>query len=200
MSMDTETRAEDFIVKTTRSKCMECGGQKQRVQLARALYQDADIYLLDDPFSAMDAHAATSLFHEHVMGALSEDTVLLVTHQGDKCLETFGDKSVYRETYIWPTWLNQQYHVFPNLDNEGVLKTTRSQNQELAGVKEKVSSGVSVTTNTLQEAKKRPSLDKGKEFIRSQGCEKAKRFCPFSPNRETILRKQSKATAPVATE
>jgi ABC-type multidrug transport system fused ATPase/permease subunit len=39
------------------------GGQKQRIQLARALYQNADIYLLDDPFSAVDAHTATSLFN-----------------------------------------------------------------------------------------------------------------------------------------
>lgn len=39
------------------------GGQKQRVQLARALYQDADLYLLDDPFSAVDAHTAASLFN-----------------------------------------------------------------------------------------------------------------------------------------
>lgn len=38
------------------------GGQKQRIQLARALYQDADIYLLDDPFSDVDAHTASSLF------------------------------------------------------------------------------------------------------------------------------------------
>ena len=38
------------------------GGQKQRVQLARALYQDADIYLLDDPFSAVDIHTALDLF------------------------------------------------------------------------------------------------------------------------------------------
>ncbi|XP_015618697.1 ABC transporter C family member 10 [Oryza sativa Japonica Group] len=57
------------------------GGQKQRIQLARALYHDADIYLLDDPFSSVDAHTATSLFNEYVMGALSEKTVLLVTHQ-----------------------------------------------------------------------------------------------------------------------
>lgn len=39
------------------------GGQKQRIQLARALYKNADIYLLDDPFSAVDAHTATSLFN-----------------------------------------------------------------------------------------------------------------------------------------
>ncbi|XP_021757602.1 ABC transporter C family member 10-like [Chenopodium quinoa] len=59
------------------------GGQKQRVQLARALYQDADLYLLDDPFSAVDAHTATSLFNRYVMGALAGKTVLLVTHQVD---------------------------------------------------------------------------------------------------------------------
>ncbi|KAI7725504.1 hypothetical protein M8C21_007046, partial [Ambrosia artemisiifolia] len=59
------------------------GGQKQRIQLARALYQDADIYLLDDPFSAVDAHTASSLFNEYVMDALSRKTVLLVTHQVD---------------------------------------------------------------------------------------------------------------------
>lgn len=39
------------------------GGQKQRLQLARAFYNDADIYLLDDPFSAVDAHTAATLFN-----------------------------------------------------------------------------------------------------------------------------------------
>ncbi|KAE9589091.1 hypothetical protein Lal_00000132 [Lupinus albus] len=59
------------------------GGQKQRIQLARALYQNADIYLLDDPFSAVDAQTATSLFNEYVMEGLAGKTVLLVTHQVD---------------------------------------------------------------------------------------------------------------------
>jgi ABC-type multidrug transport system fused ATPase/permease subunit len=38
------------------------GGQKQRIQIARAIYQDADIFLLDDPFSAVDAHTGTQIF------------------------------------------------------------------------------------------------------------------------------------------
>jgi ABC-type multidrug transport system fused ATPase/permease subunit len=38
------------------------GGQKQRIQIARALYQDADIFLFDDPFSAVDVHTGSHLF------------------------------------------------------------------------------------------------------------------------------------------
>ncbi|WCJ38230.1 ABC transporter C family member 5 [Euphorbia peplus] len=57
------------------------GGQKQRVQLARALYQDADIYLLDDPFSAVDAHTGSELFKEYILTALASKTVVFVTHQ-----------------------------------------------------------------------------------------------------------------------
>lgn len=43
------------------------GGQKQRIQLARAVYNDADIYLLDDPFSAVDAHTASILFNVRIL-------------------------------------------------------------------------------------------------------------------------------------
>ncbi|KAL4588260.1 hypothetical protein LXL04_001143 [Taraxacum kok-saghyz] len=59
------------------------GGQKQRIQLARAVYQDCDIYLLDDVFSAVDAHTGSSIFKECVRGALTKKTILLVTHQVD---------------------------------------------------------------------------------------------------------------------
>ncbi|KAI9071559.1 hypothetical protein K1719_046475 [Acacia pycnantha] len=57
------------------------GGQKQRVQIARALYQDADIYLFDDPFSAVDAHTGSHLFKECLLGFLSSKTVIYITHQ-----------------------------------------------------------------------------------------------------------------------
>ncbi|CAK9178977.1 unnamed protein product [Ilex paraguariensis] len=57
------------------------GGQKQRIQIARAVYQDADIYLLDDPFSAVDAHTGRQLFEDCLMGILKDKTILYVTHQ-----------------------------------------------------------------------------------------------------------------------
>ncbi|NXC16423.1 MRP6 protein, partial [Corythaeola cristata] len=58
------------------------GGQKQRVNLARAVYQNASIYLLDDPLSAVDAHVRQHIF-EHVLGPnglLKDKTRVLVTH------------------------------------------------------------------------------------------------------------------------
>lgn len=43
------------------------GGQKQRIQLARAIYNDSDIYLLDDPFSAVDAHTGSHIFKARIL-------------------------------------------------------------------------------------------------------------------------------------
>lgn len=57
------------------------GGQKQRIQIARALYHDVDIYLFDDPFSAVDAHTGSHIFKEVLLGLLSGKTVIYVTHQ-----------------------------------------------------------------------------------------------------------------------
>ncbi|GAV06290.1 hypothetical protein RvY_16304 [Ramazzottius varieornatus] len=58
------------------------GGQKQRINIARAVYADADVYVLDDPLSAVDAHVAKHIF-EHVIGPnglLRGKSRLLVTH------------------------------------------------------------------------------------------------------------------------
>jgi len=58
------------------------GGQKQRVSLARAVYQDSDIYLLDDPLSSVDAHVAQHLFQQVIgpNGLLKNKTRILATH------------------------------------------------------------------------------------------------------------------------
>ncbi|XP_077339166.1 ATP-binding cassette sub-family C member 4 isoform X3 [Lithobates pipiens] len=57
------------------------GGQKARVNLARAVYQDADIYLLDDPLSAVDAEVGRHLFEKCISQALRKKLCILVTHQ-----------------------------------------------------------------------------------------------------------------------
>ena len=57
------------------------GGQQARICLARALYADADIFLLDDPFSAVDVQVGSHLFKECILGLLSEKICVLVTHQ-----------------------------------------------------------------------------------------------------------------------
>uniref|UniRef100_A0A673JRB1 ABC-type glutathione-S-conjugate transporter n=1 Tax=Sinocyclocheilus rhinocerous TaxID=307959 RepID=A0A673JRB1_9TELE len=58
------------------------GGQKQRVSLARAVYRKADIYLLDDPLSAVDAHVGQHIFEKVIgpNGVLKNKTRILVTH------------------------------------------------------------------------------------------------------------------------
>ena len=56
------------------------GGQRARVELARALYSNADIYLLDDPLSAVDAKVGQHIFQTCVRGLLSKSTRIMVMH------------------------------------------------------------------------------------------------------------------------
>ncbi|KAG7121601.1 Multidrug resistance-associated protein 1 like [Verticillium longisporum] len=57
------------------------GGQKQRVNIARAIYSDAGIVLLDDPLSAVDAHVGNHIFNQAISGLLHGKCCVLVTHQ-----------------------------------------------------------------------------------------------------------------------
>lgn len=58
------------------------GGQKQRISIARAVYADADVYLLDDPLSAVDSHVGKHIFEQVIgpNGLLANKTRILVTH------------------------------------------------------------------------------------------------------------------------
>eukprot|EP01133_Synstelium_polycarpum_P004376 gene4376-5119_t len=57
------------------------GGQRQRISMARALYHEADIYILDDPLSAVDSHVSKHLFNHVFLHFLREKTVILATNQ-----------------------------------------------------------------------------------------------------------------------
>lgn len=55
------------------------GGQKARVSIARSVYADADVYLLDDPLAAVDTHVGRALFERCIRGVLRGKTVILVS-------------------------------------------------------------------------------------------------------------------------
>ena len=56
------------------------GGQKARIALARALYSEADLYLFDDPLSAVDSKVAKEIFALTFETLLKDKTVILSTH------------------------------------------------------------------------------------------------------------------------
>eukprot|EP00258_Populus_trichocarpa_P051203 XP_024467222.1 ABC transporter C family member 2 isoform X3 [Populus trichocarpa] len=57
------------------------GGQKQRVSMARAVYSNSDVYIFDDPLSALDAQVGRQVFDKCIKGELSKKTRILVTNQ-----------------------------------------------------------------------------------------------------------------------
>ncbi|GAB0187212.1 ATP-binding cassette sub-family C member 10 [Grus japonensis] len=57
------------------------GGQKARIALARAIYQEKELYLLDDPLAAVDADVANHLMQKCILGVLKHKTRILCTHR-----------------------------------------------------------------------------------------------------------------------
>lgn len=57
------------------------GGQKVRINLARAIYRESAIYILDDPLSAVDTHVGRHIFNECISKHLEGRTRIVVTHQ-----------------------------------------------------------------------------------------------------------------------
>ncbi|KAI0983262.1 hypothetical protein GJ496_010402 [Pomphorhynchus laevis] len=71
-------KKDDFVVGKDGSNLS--GGQKMRVNLARAIYQDCKVYLLDDPFASVDADVAVLILNECIIPLAHHYTVVIVTN------------------------------------------------------------------------------------------------------------------------
>ncbi|CAG2247906.1 ABCC1 [Mytilus edulis] len=150
------------------------GGQKQRVSLARALYQDADIYLLDDPLSAVDAHVGKHIFDEVLdkKGKLGKKTRILVTNGVSFLPKTdmiitmvdgkIGEMGTFKELidhkgafaeFLDNYMINKgsdKEETLPERDETSGLSQTKDENSNIVKTKDENSKTVK-TTNDINE-------------------------------------------------
>ena len=120
------------------------GGQKQRLNIARAIYFNSDIVLMDDPLSAVDAHVGRHIFDNAICGLLKDKCRILATHQLhvlSRC-----DRIIWMQEGRIET-----IDTFANLmsNNEGFQKMMASTAQE-----EKVETEVEVNEDEFEDARK----------------------------------------------
>ncbi|KAG8971979.1 hypothetical protein FRC05_010514, partial [Tulasnella sp. 425] len=137
------------------------GGQKQRVNIARALYHDSDIVILDDPLSAVDAHVGEALFNNAILGALKSKgkTVILVTHalhflhRVDYIYNIVDGKIAEQGTY---DELGQNGQAFSRLLQE--FSGQRTENKGDETIEEELEEKAKENENTLLEARRKIDL------------------------------------------
>ena len=93
------------------------GGQQARVSLARAVYADADLYLLDDPFSALDFKVGQHIFENCIQDFLGDKTRVLISHQEQHMKEATEVVVLYKGRVLGRG-------TFTDLQGEGFLSTT----------------------------------------------------------------------------
>lgn len=99
------------------------GGQKARVSLARAVYAESDIVMMDDPISALDANVRKQIFKHVFMGLLKDKTRILVTHAID-FLHLSDRIVVFKEGKI------QAMGTFEELQNDPHLQSVLAINKK----------------------------------------------------------------------
>ena len=93
------------------------GGQRARVSLARAVYADADIYLLDDPLSAVDFNVGQHIFEKCIIGLLGQKTRVIASHQEQFMKEADTVMVLYKGRVLGKG-------SFIELKEKGLLNTT----------------------------------------------------------------------------
>ncbi|KAM3866788.1 ATP-binding cassette sub-family C member 5 [Diretmus argenteus] len=146
------------------------GGQRQRVSLARALYSERPILLLDDPLSAVDAHVGFHLFHNAVRSAGKGKTVLFVTHQL-QYLSECDDVILMKDGQIAEHGTHAQLMgkerdyatLFNSVQQENLVKKNLKNKQQRAG-EEKAQTAVAVAKFTRPEVE----YKKGEQLMKAE--------------------------------
>lgn len=144
------------------------GGQKQRLNIARAIYFDADLILMDDPLSAVDAHVGRHIFDQAIMGLLKDKARILATHQLwvlNRC-----DRIIWLEE-----GKIQAIDTFDNLMRDHV---GFQQLMETTGVEEEHKEEVKVNEDEAEDEKKVVKKVKGLGLMQAE--EKAVKSVPWS--------------------
>ncbi|KAM6953651.1 ATP-binding cassette sub-family C member 5 [Aplochiton taeniatus] len=146
------------------------GGQRQRVSLARALYSDRPILLLDDPLSAVDAHVGSHLFYNAIRGAAKGKTVIFVTHQL-QYLPECDDVILMKDGQITEHGTHSQLmgrerdyaNLFNSVQTENLVRKNLKNKQEKEG-EEKAQTTVAVTKDP------RPPVNnnKGEQLMKAE--------------------------------
>ncbi|CAH1738400.1 unnamed protein product [Aphis gossypii] len=138
------------------------GGQRARINLARAIYKQADIYLLDDTLSAVDTHVGSHLFEKCIKGFLKEKTVILVTHQLQYL--TSVDKIVVMENASILSEGTYEELQTSNLDFAKLLHSSEemiSETDDTLNANNKIDQNL-IFDRRVSEASVTPSIDESK--------------------------------------
>nr|XP_027784952.2 multidrug resistance-associated protein 1-like [Marmota flaviventris] len=140
------------------------GGQKQRVSLARAVYSGADIYLLDDPLSAVDVHVGKQLFEKVIgsSGLLKNKTRILVTH--NLTLLPHVDFIVVMESGRVAQMGTYQELLSKTQNIHNLLQIFSGQEEGPALKQVSAINSRNVLKDQILEQENRPSMDHGKQF------------------------------------
>ena len=139
------------------------GGQKARISLARAMYCDNDIYIMDDPISALDAHVGKNIMHNCIISYLKGKTRILATHALQ--YTCFADRIYYMKNGeikwegTYQELIEQKFYSEFAEKINSKLKKEKEDNDNLLNDTIKINKEVSFNKGTIQRITK----DEGKE-------------------------------------
>ncbi|KAM7505799.1 hypothetical protein LguiB_004703 [Lonicera macranthoides] len=150
------------------------GGQKQRVSMARAVYSNSDVYIFDDPLSALDAHVAQQVFEKCIKEDLRGKTRVLVTNQlhflsqVDKII--LVHEGMVKEEGTFDDLSNNGTLFQKLMENAGKMEEYREENEDVENIDRKTSKAVAncVTNDLNKDAIHTNKRKEGKSILIKQ--------------------------------